>query len=119
MLRALLTNVLAYAIWTMFGVGFGTLITNQLGSVLTAVVLYLIGTQAAGLVFFLLAQWLDNEAIMQWAVVVPSVASQAMVSAAPDLPNTPDWWVGAIVLVAYAVVTGTVGVMITRRRDIS
>jgi hypothetical protein len=117
--RALLLNLLAYAIWTVFGVGFGTLITNQLGSVLTAVVLYLIGTQAATLVFFLLSEWLNNEAILEWAVVVPSVASSVMVSAAPEVPGNPQWWLGALVLVAYALVTGAVGVLLTRRRDIS
>jgi ABC-type transport system involved in multi-copper enzyme maturation permease subunit len=117
--RAVLLNLLAYAIWTIFGVGFGTLITNQLGAVLTAVVLYLIGTQAATLAFFLLSELFDNEALLEWAVVVPSVASQGMVSATPDLPNTPAWWACALVLVGYAVVTGTIGVLLTRRRDIS
>jgi hypothetical protein len=117
--RALLLNLLAYAIWTVFGVGFGTLITNQLGAVLTAVVLYLIGTQAATLVFFLLSEWLNNEAILEWAVVVPSVASSVMVSAAPEVPGNPQWWLGALVLIAYALVTGAVGVLLTRRRDIS
>jgi ABC-type transport system involved in multi-copper enzyme maturation permease subunit len=117
--RAVLLNLLAYAIWTIFGVGFGTLITNQLGAVLTAVVLYLIGTQAATLVFFLLSEWLDIETLLEWAVIVPSVASQAMVSAVPDVPGNPQWWLGALVLVAYAAVTGAVGVLLTRRRDIS
>jgi ABC-type transport system involved in multi-copper enzyme maturation permease subunit len=117
--RAVLLNLLAYAIWTVFGVGFGTLITNQLGAVLTAVVLYLIGTQAATLVFFLLSEWLDSETLLEWVVVVPSVASQVMVSAAPDVAGSPDWWLGAVVLMAYALVTGVIGVALTRRRDIS
>jgi ABC-2 type transport system permease protein len=116
--RAILLNLLAYAIWTIFGVGFGTLITNQLGAVLTAVVLYLVGTQAAQLIFFLLSNWLDSEALLEWQVVVPSIASQLMITGF-DLPGSPPQWVGAAVLIGYAVVTGTIGIMLTRRRDIS
>jgi ABC-type transport system involved in multi-copper enzyme maturation permease subunit len=116
--RALLLNLLAYAIWTVFGVGFGTLITNQLGAVLTAVILYLVGTQAAQLVFFVLSMWLDNQAILEWQVIVPSIASQLMIQGV-DIPGSPPQWVGAAVLIAYALVTGTIGIMLTRRRDIS
>lgn len=117
--RALLLNLLAYAIWAVFGVGFGTLITNQLGAVITAAVLYLVGTQAAGLLFFGLSYWLDNPSILEWQVVVPSIASKLMISGGENMPGSPPQWVGAAVLIGYALVTGTIGVLITRRRDIS
>jgi ABC-2 type transport system permease protein len=116
--RAILLNLLAYVIWAIFGVGFGTLITNQLGAVITAAVLYLVGTQAAGLIFFGLSIWLDNTDILEWQVIVPSIASSLMISGA-ELPGSPPQWVGAAVLIGYAVVTGTVGVLLTRRRDVS
>ncbi|MGC4809882.1 ABC transporter permease [Micromonospora sp. DT228] len=116
--RALLLNLLAYMIWTVLGVGIGTLIPNQLGAVISASVLYLIGTQVAQLLFFLLANWLDNEAVVKWQVIWPSVASQVMISGS-STELTPDWWVGALVLVGYALVSGIVGVLITRRRDIA
>ena len=70
--RALLLNLLAYAIWTIFGVGIGTLITNQLGAVITSVALYFLGTWAVTIVFFVLSEWLDNEAILEWTVIVPA-----------------------------------------------
>lgn len=116
--RALLLNLLAYAIWTILGVGIGTLITNQLGAVITAGVLYLVGTQVVGLLFFLLSNALDNMAVVKWQVIWPAVASQVMISGA-ESEFTPAWWVGALVLVGYALVSGTVGVLLTRRRDIS
>lgn len=116
--RAILLNLVAYAIWTVLGVGFGTLITNQIGAVITAVVLYLIGTQAAQLIFYGLAELFHNDGLREWQVIVPSIASQLMISEI-RLPDTPPQWVGAAVLVAYAVVTGMVGVALTRRRDIS
>ncbi len=116
--RAILLNLLAYAIWTIFGVGFGTLITNQLGAVLTAVVLYLVGTTAANLVFFLLQQWLEQDWISKLAVIVPSTASSLMISGT-ELPGNPPHWVGAVVLIAYAVLTSAAGSLIMRRRDIA
>ncbi|HEX5596403.1 MAG TPA: ABC transporter permease [Micromonosporaceae bacterium] len=115
--RALLLNLLAYMIWTVLGIGIGTLITNQLGAVITASVAYLVGTQVIGLLFFLLANWLENEKIIQWQVIWPSIASQVMIT--PDLPNLPAWWVGALILIGYALVTGLIGILITRKRDIS
>ncbi|MCW3814836.1 ABC transporter permease [Micromonospora sp. DR5-3] len=116
--RALLLNLLAYAIWTGLGVGIGTLIPNQLGAVITAAVLYLVGTQVVQLLFFLLSNWLDNEAVIKWQVVWPAVASQVMISGEPS-QFTPAWWVGGLVLVGYALVSGVTGVLITRRRDIA
>lgn len=116
--RALLLNLLAYAIWTVLGVGLGTLITNQLGAVVTASVLYLVGTQVVGLLFLLLSNLLESEAVMEWQVLWPAVASQVMISGI-DSPMLPPWWTGAVVLVGYALVAGLAGVLLTRRRDIS
>lgn len=116
--RALLLNLLAYAAWTVLGVGIGTLITNQLAAVIIAAVAYLIGTQVVGLLFYLLAEWFNNQAIIEWQVILPSVASQVMVTGA-DVPGLPSWWVGTLVLFGYALVTGVAGTLIVRRRDIT
>lgn len=116
--RALLLNLLAYALWTVLGVGLGTLITNQLGAVITASVVYLVGTQVVGLLFLLLSNLLKSESILEWQVLWPAIASQVMISGI-DSPMLPAWWVGAVVLVGYALLSGTAGVLITRRRDIS
>lgn len=116
--RAILLNLLAYVLWGIFGVGFGVLIRSQIGATITAVVLYLVGTTAANLVFFLLQQWLHWDWISKLAVIVPSTASSLMISGT-ELPGNPPQWVGAVVLIGYAAVTGTVGTMIMRRRDIA
>jgi hypothetical protein len=39
--------------------------------------------------------------------------------AGTDLPGNPPRWVGAAVLIGYALVAGTIGTLIMRRRDIS
>ncbi|MEV0805830.1 ABC transporter permease [Micromonospora sp. NPDC050200] len=116
--RAILLNLLAYLLWGVFGVGFGVLIRSQIGATITAVVLYLVGTTAANVVFFLLQQWLEWDWIGKLAVIVPSTASSLMISGT-ELPGNPPQWVGAAVLIAYAVVTSTAGSLIMRRRDIA
>nr|MDT0657771.1 ABC transporter permease [Micromonospora sp. DSM 115978] len=116
--RALLLNLLAYTLWGIFGVGFGVLIRSQIGATITAVVLYLLGTTAAGILFAVLQQRFDAEWIGELQVLVPSIASALMISGT-ELPGSPPQWAGAVVLIGYALVTGTVGTMIMRRRDIS
>lgn len=117
--RTILLNLAAYAVWSVFGVAIGTLIRSQLAATIIATVLYVIGTQVASLIFMLLSLWLDNESVMEWQVIIPSVASQVMTTGGEDIPGTPAWWVGALILLGYAVVAGVAGVLITRRRDIS
>lgn len=110
-------NALAYLLWAVFGVGFGVLIRSQIGATITALLLYLAGSIGAAIVISVLAtqfgEWINN-----LQVLVPSSASQLMVSG-DELPGNPPRWTGAAVLIGYAVVTGFIGTMIVRRRDIS
>jgi ABC-2 type transport system permease protein len=116
--RALLLNGLAYLLWGILGVGIGVLIRSQIAATVTSVLAYLLGTALIGVLFTLLAGWLDQDWIEKIQYGLPSVASGLMV-AGRNLPNQPDYWVGAVVLIVWAVVTGTIGTLITRRRDIS
>lgn len=116
--RAILLNLLAYALWGVLGIGLGVLIRSQIGATITAAVLYLLGTTAVTIGVFFLQEWLGAEWIDELQYAFPSVASGLMVSGA-SLPGQPPYWVGALILVGWAVVTGVVGTLITRRRDIS
>jgi ABC-type transport system involved in multi-copper enzyme maturation permease subunit len=116
--RAILLNLLAYALWGVLGIGLGVLIRSQIGATITAAVLYLIGTTAVTIGIFFLQEWLEWEWIDELQYFFPSVASGLMVSGA-SLPGQPPYWVGALILIGWAVVTGVIGTLITRRRDIS
>jgi ABC-type transport system involved in multi-copper enzyme maturation permease subunit len=98
-------------------VGFGVLIRSQIGATITAMALYFVGYIGAAIFFGVLSDrfgdWFDN-----LQVLVPSLASQLMVSGT-ELPGSPPQWAGAVVLIGYAVVTGVVGTLITRTRDVS
>ena len=111
-------NGLAYLLWAVFGVGLGVLIRSQIGATVT-------GDPALPrrlhrrrrCVIILLADrfgdWINN-----LQVLVPPLASQLMVTGT-DLPGNPARWVGAVVLIGYAVVTGAIGTALLRKRDIS
>jgi len=119
-IRSILLNGLAFALWGILGVGLGVLIRSQIGAVVTGAVAYVIGSQVVTGVFQLIYfLWIQKDWVIKAAVVWPSVASQVMVSPEQTLIPISQWWVGALVLVGYGLVFGLIGTLITRRRDIS
>ena len=118
--RAILFNGLGYGLWGVLGVGLGVLIRNQIGAVLTGAVGYVIGTQAIQVIVFLINTYLIKKTWVFTAMVAwPAVASNVMISPERPFPYAPDWWVGLLVLIGYGLVFGTIGTLITRKRDIS
>jgi ABC-type transport system involved in multi-copper enzyme maturation permease subunit len=119
-IRAVLLNLAAYAIWAVFGIGLGALIRNQLGATVTATVLYLAGATAASSVFELINTYVIQQTwVLTAQVIVPSVASTVMVSPTKTFTESPPEWVGAAVLIGYGIVAGLIGTSILRRRDIA
>ncbi|GAA3226272.1 ABC transporter permease subunit [Dactylosporangium siamense] len=122
--QALLLNLLVYVLWAIFGIGIGVLLRSQIGATITAAVLYTAGTWAALIVLQLIYSLVIKEDwVMESAVYIPPLASMhvvggldAMIGGDVDLPPR---WAGAVVLIAWAVVLGTVGTLITRKRDIA
>lgn len=115
--RAIALNGLAFALWAILGVGAGVLIRSQIGATLTLSIGYVIGTFGAQLAFYFLTQyvarWFEN-----LQVIVPTTASALMISGT-ELPGNPPRWTGAAVLIGYALITGIVGTLIMKRRDVS
>jgi ABC-2 type transport system permease protein len=119
-LRAVLLNLAAYAIWAVFGIGFGALIRSQLGATVSATVLYLVGAAAAATVFELLNTYvLAKDWVLSAQVIVPAVASAVMISPTKTFDQSPPQWVGAAILIGYGIVAGLVGTSILRKRDIA
>ncbi len=118
--RAVLMNGLAFALWGILGVALGVLIRNQIGAVITGSVLYIVAGNALTLVYGLIyAFWIKKQWILTSMVIWPSMASLIMVSPEQPYTGSPPWWVGALVLVGYGIVFGTIGTVIARKRDIS
>jgi ABC-type transport system involved in multi-copper enzyme maturation permease subunit len=118
--RAILFNLMVFALWAVLGVGFGALIRNQLAAVITASALYLIGDRIVEGVFQILYYVVVKKTwILVVQILVPSRAASVFVSPVKLFLNSPPYWVGGLVLLAYGVLAGTVGTLILRRRDIS
>jgi ABC-type transport system involved in multi-copper enzyme maturation permease subunit len=118
--RALLLNLLAYALWAVLGIGIGVLLRSQIGAVVTGAVLYLLSFPLAFAFFALIHTYLiKKDWVLTAMVSVPSLASTVMISTDKPWEQAPPQWVGAVVLIGYGVVAGTIGTLITRRRDIS
>jgi len=115
--RAMGLNGLAYALWAILGVGAGVLIRSQIGATITLSTVYVIGYFGATTLFFLLTPRI-GEWFGKLQVLVPPLASQLMISGT-ELPGNPPRWVGAVVLIGYAVVAGGLGTWLMKRRDIA
>lgn len=114
--RALVLSVLAVALWTMIGLGVGTLIRNQVVALLVAIGVAWIAEPLLG--FALNA--LDAGFVAQY---LPSQATTAIVSPSTEAAGFSvellPWWGGALVLAGYALVAGALGAALTLRRDVT
>jgi len=100
--------------------GLGTLIRSQIGSVVTAMVIYLVGFVGGIAVFNLIRAYLiHGDWVLTAAVSMPAIASTIMVSPEKVYPEAAPWWVGALVMAGWSLVAGAIGVLLNRRRDIS
>jgi ABC-type transport system involved in multi-copper enzyme maturation permease subunit len=104
--------VVAVALWTLLGIGIGTLIRNQVAAILVAVfVTFLLEPLAT---FILAANDLDD--VVKW---LPTNASTALTSPGSTLVHYLPWWGGGLVLVGYAAVLAAVGILLSVRRDVT
>ena len=105
-------GVVAVGLWTLLGIGIGTLIRNQVAAVLVAVfVTFLVEPLAT----FILASN-DLDALVKW---LPTNASTALTSPGSTLLTYLVWWAGGLVLLGYAAVLAGLGIMLSARRDIT
>jgi ABC-2 type transport system permease protein len=118
--RAVIFNLIAYLLWALFGFGLGTLIRSQIGSVVTATVVYLVGFIGGLGVFNLIRSYLiHGDWVLTSAVAVPPIASAIMVAPEKVYPEAAPWWAGALVMLGWSFVATVIGILINRRRDIT
>jgi ABC-type transport system involved in multi-copper enzyme maturation permease subunit len=117
--RSVLLNLLAFVIWAVFGLGLGTLIRSQVGAVVTGMCVYLIGAAAVTLIFNLIHNVYPHDWVLSAQVIAPAVASLVMTTPGQAFDHAPPQWVGLLVMIAYALIFGGIGVMLTRRRDVT
>jgi ABC-type transport system involved in multi-copper enzyme maturation permease subunit len=117
-LRSVLLNLLAYAMWAVFGVGLGSLFRSQVVAVVTGCAVYLGGAGAVLVVFNLVHLAYPHAWVLGAPVLAPAIASLVMTTPGRAFDHAPPQWAGVLVMVGYVVLLGTVGVQRTRRRDV-
>jgi ABC-2 type transport system permease protein len=117
--RSVLLNLLAFVMWGIFGLGLGTLIRSQIGSVVTGTAVYLIGFAAVVIIFQLIYNLYPHTWILRMPVISPAVASLVMTTPGRAFEHAPPQWVGLLVMIGYSVVAGGLGIWLTRRRDVT
>ena len=117
--RAVALSVLALTLWTMVGVGLGTVLTNQVA----ALVVILAFTQFVEPILRMALTLVLDGRLSGVAGYLPGVAGEAMTGSSVYLTlgmgELPPWWQGALVLVAYAVGLALLGRFTTLRRDLT
>ena len=114
--RRILLSVVALTLWALVGVGFGSVLTNQVA----AIVVLLAFTQfVEPILRLLVAQFDVTEPLSKF---LPGAAGEAVAGsslyASSGLAQLLSSWQGALVLTGYAVVLVVVGRLTTFRRDI-
>ena len=116
-LRALAQVVLGMGLWAAIGVGVGALVRNQVAAV---VVIIAFSQLVEPIARVALSAWEATRSISQY---LPGAAGDALAGASLYTLGSPvellEWWQGALVLLAYAVVLFAVGSRLTVRRDIA
>lgn len=116
--------VLILIVWGLIGLGLGVLIPNQVAALFLGIAITLIvePLAALALTFFdgwdTVAQFFPSQAatatLSLYSGVDPALA-EAMGAGGDQLP----WWGGALTLLGYAAVMTLIGLLLTRRRDIT
>lgn len=116
MMRTIALSVLALVLWSLVGVGFGAVLTNQVA----AIVVLLVFTQfVEPLLRLLLAQFSATETLSKF---LPGAAGEAIAGSSlyssSGLAALLEPWQGALVLLGYAVLLIVIGRLTTFGRDI-
>ncbi len=107
--RTLVLSVVALTLWALVGVGFGSVLTNQVAAIVVV----------EPLVRLLLAQFEATEAVSKF---LPGAAGEAIAGSSlyvsSGLADLLNAWQGTLTLLGYAVILVVIGRVTTFRRDI-
>jgi ABC-2 type transport system permease protein len=117
--RSVLLNLLAFAMWSVFGLGLGALVRSQIGAVVTGMAVYLVGTAAVAIIFQLIYNIYPRTWVHAATVIAPAVAALVMTTPGQAFPDAPPQWVGLMVMIGYAITFGAAGIALIRRRDVT
>jgi ABC-2 type transport system permease protein len=117
--RSVLLNLLAFVMWAILGLGLGTLVRSQIGSIVTGMAVYLVGTAAVMVIFNLIYSLYPHAWVLGASVIAPAVAALVMITPGRAFDHAAPQWAGLAVMVGYALLLATIGIALIRRRDVT
>jgi ABC-2 type transport system permease protein len=115
--RTIALSALALALWAVVGVGFGSVLTNQV-AVIVVVLAFTQFVEPVLRVVLSMTSWGADI-----AAYLPGAAGEAISGGSfyseSGMMTVLDWWQGALVLLAYGVGLALIGRVTTFRRDIT
>ncbi|MEO6827067.1 MAG: ABC transporter permease [Microbacteriaceae bacterium] len=111
-------SILAMALWALIGVGLGTLVPNQVATI----IIVLAFTQFVEPLLRLASSFTDVTAAL--GKFLPGAASDGLVGSSFFTISSPasgvlDWWQGGLVLAGYAVAFTLAGYFTSWRKDVT
>lgn len=114
--RTLALSLVVLGLWAMIGLGAGILMKNQIVALLVMLGITFI---VEPIMTIALSFWeFGAQHLIKWLPGTSSSSALDAVSQSPTVSTLP-WWGGILVLAGYAVLLTGIGVVLTRRRDIS
>lgn len=114
--RSLSLGVLAIALWTMIGMGIGTLIKNLFVAMLVGISFAYLVEPVVSVIFFY-QKWFSALNLMPTGATNAMLGATSPILFASEQPTT--WWQAAAILLGWCLVPAVVGVVSTMRRDIA
>jgi ABC-2 type transport system permease protein len=108
--QTLALMVLGLVVWSILGLGVGTLLKNQIAAILVVVGFTFIAEP-------LLQAGLNALGWFSVSKFLPGQASMAMVRTTGE--HLQSWWGGTLTLLVYGAVAAAIGMFYTLRRDVS
>ena len=117
--RSVALSLPAYALWAAIGLGLGAVIRSQALAIVVGLACFAGGFAAVAAV----SQFAYNAVHQDWLfgarVIAPAVASQVMITSGRAFPHAPPQWVGAVIMAGYGLALTAIGIVSTRRRDVT
>lgn len=110
--------ILGFAIWALIGIGVGSILRNQVAAVVTVLAFTLFIEPLVRTAAAFAPQLEPVTRYLPGAAADTLTGSDFYAMIGSGATDLPAWWVGAIVLAAYALVLTIIGALTTWRRDI-
>jgi len=118
--KAILLNMMIFALWAVFGIGVGVLLRSQIAAMVTATLLYVVGSLLASILMAVLTHYFPDQTWLPGLrLIFPDQAAAIATAPVPLFEHSPPQWAGVAALIGYGVLTGVFGTMVMRKRDIS